>query len=232
MTMNHNQLVEDEHAVWLGDRVGKGKDSGLTAALDMLYQEGPDPKAIAAAEERVRQALSREQSEIIYYDDLKGIPLGRIWVAVREGKLISVSINSLEGDFIGSLENRFGATTLRSSEETRDAKDQLREYFVGQRSHFDLPVFVGYLSDFQQLVLRETSRVPHGQVTTYGEIARRIGKKGAARAVGQVLANNPIPIVIPCHRVLGSDGGLHGYSGGKGLETKADLLRLEGSLQV
>jgi methylated-DNA-[protein]-cysteine S-methyltransferase len=71
--------------------------------------------------------------------------------------------------------------------------------------------------------------IPHGRIVTYGEIARRIGKPKAARAVGQALGRNPVPIVIPCHRVISSDGSLGGYSGGGGLETKTKLLELENS---
>jgi len=84
----------------------------------------------------------------------------------------------------------------------------------------------GLEREYQAVVLD----VPHGQITTYGEIAHRLGKGRLARAVGQALARNPIPILIPCHRVLGADGSLHGYSAGRGLETKGKLLRLEGAI--
>jgi methylated-DNA-[protein]-cysteine S-methyltransferase len=107
---------------------------------------------------------------------------------------------------------------------------QLKEYFQGKRSAFSLKLNIKDLSQFQQKVLRATLDVPHGQITTYGEIARRLGKVRLARAVGQALARNPIPILIPCHRVVGADGSLHGYSGGQGLETKGQLLKLEGAL--
>src|SRR3972149_1082691 len=85
------------------------------------------------------------------------------------------------------------------------------------------------LPEFQRRVLLAALKIPHGQVTTYGEIARRIGHPKAARAVGQALGHNPIPLVIPCHRVLGADGSLHGYGAGKGVPTKAWLLTLEGA---
>ncbi len=79
-------------------------------------------------------------------------------------------------------------------------------------------------------VLREICKVPPGAVATYGEIARRLGRPRAARAVGQALARNPIPLIIPCHRVVAADGQLRGYSGGAGLKTKAQLLALEGAI--
>jgi methylated-DNA-[protein]-cysteine S-methyltransferase len=86
--------------------------------------------------------------------------------------------------------------------------------------------FSGVGSDFQQEVYDALRRVPHGHVTSYGQLAREIGKPDQARAVGQAVGANPIPIVIPCHRVIGSDGSLTGFSGG--LTAKVELLKLEG----
>ena len=105
---------------------------------------------------------------------------------------------------------------------------QIGEYLGGRRRSFDLPIDWSVMTPFQQQVLRETVAVQYGQTTTYGELAGRIGRPRAARAVGRAQATNPMPLVIPCHRVLGSDGGLHGYGAGEGLKTKEWLLRLEG----
>ena len=104
----------------------------------------------------------------------------------------------------------------------------LREYLSGKRRAFPLPIAWASLPPFQRAVLRATFALPYGQMRTYGEIAAAIGRPKAARAVGRALATNPMPIVIPCHRVVGHDGRLHGYGGPGGLETKAWLLRLEG----
>jgi methylated-DNA-[protein]-cysteine S-methyltransferase len=104
------------------------------------------------------------------------------------------------------------------------AATQLREYLAGERSTFDLPLHPTG-NAFEQLVWAELSRIPYGETTTYGEIARRIGHPGAARAVGRANARNPIAIVVPCHRVIGSDGSLTGYAGG--LDLKRALLALE-----
>ena len=109
---------------------------------------------------------------------------------------------------------------------------QLQEYFQGKRSSFKLDLYLNDLTQFQRRVLLATLDIPQGQITTYGEVAKRLGKAQWARAVGQALARNPIPILIPCHRVLAADGSLHGYSGGKGIETKARLLQLEGALKA
>jgi methylated-DNA-[protein]-cysteine S-methyltransferase len=104
---------------------------------------------------------------------------------------------------------------------------QLREYFSRLRREFDLPLDLRGTS-FQQQVWAELRKVPYGQTVSYGELARRVGCPGAARAVGQAVGANPVPIIIPCHRVVGADGSLVGYGGG--LEVKSALLRLEGAL--
>jgi methylated-DNA-[protein]-cysteine S-methyltransferase len=110
-----------------------------------------------------------------------------------------------------------------------EAMKQVKEYLEGQRTKFDLPLDMSALSEFQRRVLTIALKIPRGQYLTYGDVAKAIGKPQASRAVGQALGHNPVPIVIPCHRVLGSDGSLHGYSGGGGLQTKAWLLQLEGA---
>jgi methylated-DNA-[protein]-cysteine S-methyltransferase len=106
---------------------------------------------------------------------------------------------------------------------------QIEEYFAGQRRTFDLPIDWSVVTLFQEEVLRLVCAIPYGQTRTYQQLADELGKPGAARAVGQANATNPIPLIIPCHRVLGSDGGLHGYGGAGGVETKAWLLALEGN---
>ncbi len=105
-----------------------------------------------------------------------------------------------------------------------EAVRQLDEYFTGDRKAFDLPLHLSG-TDFQVQVLEELQRIPYGETTSYGAIAKRIGRPKAMRAVGAANGRNPIPIVIPCHRVIGSGGDLTGFGGG--LDTKAALLRLE-----
>lgn len=108
-----------------------------------------------------------------------------------------------------------------------EAVTQLREYFSRIRREFDLPLDLRG-TPFQRRVWEELRRVPYGQTVAYGELARRVGRPGAARAVGRAVGANPVPIIVPCHRVVGADGSLVGYGGG--LEIKAALLRLEGVL--
>jgi methylated-DNA-[protein]-cysteine S-methyltransferase len=102
---------------------------------------------------------------------------------------------------------------------------QLNEYFAGERTAFDLPLDPEGGSPFEQRVWAELLRIPYGETASYGEIAARIGHPGKARAVGRANGRNPIAIVCPCHRVIGSDGSLTGYGGG--LENKRTLLDLE-----
>ena len=109
----------------------------------------------------------------------------------------------------------------------RDAVRQLEEYFARERTGFDLPLdFSGVTSDFQRDVYELLRSVEYGHVTSYGQVARDVGKPDQARAVGQAVGANPIPIVVPCHRVIASDGSLTGFGGG--LHAKVALLKLEG----
>ncbi len=105
-----------------------------------------------------------------------------------------------------------------------EAMRQLEEYFDGERRDFDLPLRLDG-TEFQMLVLDELQKIPYGETTSYGDIAKRIGRPKASRAVGAANGRNPIPIVVPCHRVIGSHGELTGFGGG--IDTKEALLRLE-----
>ena len=101
---------------------------------------------------------------------------------------------------------------------------QLGEYFAGERKDFDLALSLSG-TEFQVAVLEALQRIPYGETTSYGAVAKRIGRPKAVRAVGAANGRNPIPIIVPCHRVIGSSGDLTGFGGG--LDTKAALLRLE-----
>jgi methylated-DNA-[protein]-cysteine S-methyltransferase len=106
------------------------------------------------------------------------------------------------------------------------AAAELEEYFSGRRASFDVPLDLGAMPPFRRAVLEATATVPFGHVDTYGGIARRIGQPKATRAVGNALGHNPIPVIVPCHRVIRSDASLGGYTGG--LDIKQHLLNLEG----
>lgn len=121
-----------------------------------------------------------------------------------------------------------GRRILRVPRLLDPAQRQLDAYFAGRLHEFALDVDLTGLPAFQQAVLRELRTVPYGTTATYGELAQRIGRPGAARAVGGALNRNPVAIVVPCHRIVGAAGALTGYAGG--LERKRALLQLEGAL--
>jgi methylated-DNA-[protein]-cysteine S-methyltransferase len=116
------------------------------------------------------------------------------------------------------------ADWIRDDDALRDAADQLLAYFAGARDKFDLPL-APRGTDFQQAVWRALLAIPYGQTTTYSTIAQKIGKPAAVRAVGAANGANPIPIIIPCHRVIGANGSLTGFGGG--IDVKRQLLALE-----
>ncbi len=121
-------------------------------------------------------------------------------------------------------ERRSGVATNDVCEE---AVKQISEYFAGSRQEFDLPITMDG-TEFQQQVWQELRSIPFGQTVSYGDVARSIGKPSAVRAVGAANGDNPVSIIVPCHRVIGSNGGLTGYGGG--LERKQWLLKHEGGL--
>ena len=117
---------------------------------------------------------------------------------------------------------------LRSPRSVDEARRELDEYFAGDGGVFDLRLDLRGLAPFTLSVLDELAKVPFGETTTYGALAARVGRPRAARAVGTVMNRNRIPIVLPCHRVVGASGSLVGYAGG--LDRKIALLELEGAL--
>lgn len=155
-----------------------------------------------------------------------------------ERALLRLTYGESEMEFLKSLEEFLEGARLEIGEGgfVRDeaalaqARRELSEYFRGERTRFSLPVDLRTLTPFQQEVLRATCRIPYGEAWSYGDVAAAVGRPRGARAVGQALSQNPICVVIPCHRVVASDGSLHGYSGAGGIETKRRLLELEGCL--
>lgn len=140
-------------------------------------------------------------------------PLGNIRINSRDGCLSEVKFTDEETD--GEI----------LDQALLDTVEQLKEYFAGDRKSFDMPIGLGG-TDFQRKVWLEVGRIPFGQTTTYMKISQKLGNPAAIRAVGTAIGANPILVVLPCHRVLGSDGSLTGYAGG--LDRKKALLELEG----
>jgi methylated-DNA-[protein]-cysteine S-methyltransferase len=165
--------------------------------------------------------------KIAWIGVLDSSPLGPVWVAVSDVGLVAVEVDTSQ-EVIEVAARRLGfGEVIQEKGRTAEAVAQIGEYLAGTRTVFDLPIDWSVLRTFQQKALQATCAIPYGESRTYGEIARILGKPRAARAVGRAEATNPMPLVIPCHRVIGADGRLHGYGAGRGLETKAWLLNLE-----
>lgn len=180
----------------------------------------------ADLDRRFRAAAAAEGLLDVAYD-LAESPVGPLLVAATGRGLCRISFDPDPEVDLERLARSFGARVLRSPKPLQRARRELDEYFEGRRREFDLAVDLTPLPAFQQLVLGELVRVPFGQVETYGGLAARLGRPRAARAVGGALNRNPVPIVVPCHRVVGASGSLVGYAGG--LERKERLLALEGA---
>jgi len=174
---------------------------------------------------RFRRLASAARLVDVTYD-LAESPLGVLLVAATERGLCRVSFQGEEA--LDELASTFGRRVLRLPGGLDQARRQLDEYFAGRRQAFHLALDVAVRSSFQARVLAALARVPYGELTTYGRLASSLGRPSAARAVGAALHRNPLPVVLPCHRVVGADGRLVGYAGG--LERKRRLLELEGAL--
>jgi methylated-DNA-[protein]-cysteine S-methyltransferase len=156
-------------------------------------------------------------------------PIGELLVAVTPRGLACVAFDGEDREvLLERLARDLSPRILDVAAPTDAVRGELDEYFRHERTHFEVKVDRRLIGPFAWEVLRATRRVPFGHTATYGEVAARIGKPQAARAVGGALGSNPIPIVIPCHRVIGAGGKLTGYAGG--LARKELLLELEGVL--
>lgn len=181
----------------------------------------------AELDRRFRDAAASEHLLDVAYDFVDS-PIGSLFVATTERGLCRIVYDADSDQECDRLAHDFGVRVLRSARPIDPARRELDEYFDGKRHRFDLALDVGPLAAFYRSVLGELARVPYGEVVTYGQLATRVARPRAARAVGTVMNRNPVPIVLPCHRVIGSTGKLVGYGGG--LERKEALLRLEGAL--
>ena len=165
----------------------------------------------------------------LYLGLLKGTPLGDLWIAVSDNGLVALEWDDSKSAFDAYLTKRLKRPANLNPDKTSASLHQLDEYLRGDRTAFTFPIDWDTLRPFQRAVLQLVFAIPYGETRTYGEIAHQMGCPRAARAVGRANATNPMPLVIPCHRVIGADGKLHGYGGGEGLKTKEWLLKMEGA---
>ncbi|HXJ62452.1 MAG TPA: methylated-DNA--[protein]-cysteine S-methyltransferase [Actinomycetota bacterium] len=200
--------------------------TNIDAALRRLDQDAEDPsrQAAAAFADAARTAGLLD----VAYATVDS-PFGPLLLAATRRGLVRLAYpNEPVDDALQELAAEVSPRVLESPAALDDLRRQLDEYFDGGRSRFDTRIDWSLTKGFTTRVLRATARVPFGRVTTYREVAGKAGNDRAYRAAGNALGSNPIPIVVPCHRVLHSGGGLGGYTGG--LDRKEFLLRLEGVL--
>lgn len=179
-------------------------------------------------DERFRAAAAAEGLLDVAYDVVEETPVGALLVGVTERGVCRISFDPDPERQLEQLARQFGSRVLRSARPVDRLRRELDEYFAGRRRHFDVEPDVRGIPVFNQRVLEQLARVEYGETTTYGALAVRSGSPHAARAVGTVMNRNPVPIVLPCHRVIGASGKLVGYGGG--LDRKIALLRLEGAI--
>ena len=162
----------------------------------------------------------------IYLGELNNTPLGDMRFAVSALGLVAVEWADSQSRLDRYL-FRLKRSVEQNKKMTQPYAKELGEYLKGKRRDFTFAIDWSTLKPFQLKTLKAVYAIPYGEIQTYADIAMQIGHPNAYRAVGRANATNPMPLVIPCHRVIGRDGKLHGYGGGNGLPTKEWLLKLE-----
>ncbi|MCU0268734.1 MAG: methylated-DNA--[protein]-cysteine S-methyltransferase [Acidimicrobiales bacterium] len=198
--------------------------------VDVL-RAGPPAEPGAGLEhalERFRRAAQSEGLLDVAWASVDS-PVGALVVAATPQGLVCVSWEL--DDALDELARRVSPRVLEAPARLDGVRRQLDEYFAGRRRRFEVPVDWTLVAGFRREVLQVLSaEVPYGATATYGELARRVGNPRASRAVGSAMATNPLPIVVPCHRVLRAGGSLGNYSGRGGADTKRWLLGFEGAI--
>jgi methylated-DNA-[protein]-cysteine S-methyltransferase len=200
----------------------------MSDRLERELRRGPDGGGVGESTDRLVQRAVDEGLASVAYAHAES-PFGDLLVAATPQGLVKVGFLHT-GDEEGMLEElaeRLSPRVLHAPGRLDDARRQLDEYFAGNRRRFELKTDRALIHGFARAVLAQTARIPYGSYLTYGEVAAEAGNPRAHRAAGSALARNPIPIVIPCHRVLRSGGVIGNYGGGP--EMKARLLQMEGA---
>jgi methylated-DNA-[protein]-cysteine S-methyltransferase len=193
--------------------------------LESLLQKPPE----AAPDDAVRRAVERAAGagvvDVGYASH--DSPVGRLLLAATRRGLVTIAFPQRGEDAVVSeLARRISPRVVELPRRLDAIRRELDEYFAGTRTSFEHPVDWSYVAGFSRRVLRATTRIPYGRVETYRSVAAAAGSAKAVRAAGNALGANRVPIVVPCHRVIRTGGGLGGYTGG--LEVKSFLLELEG----
>ncbi len=205
-----------------------GRTNGLERAL-RGRADAIDGRDAAQAAERLRARIAGEGLADVSYTPVDS-PFGTLLAAATERGLVRLAFPEEAVDSVlEGLARRISPRIIEAPAPLEAARRELEEYFSGRRRSFQLPLDWTLIGGFGRRVLRVTSEIPYGGVLSYGEVAAEAGSPRGSRAAGNALGSNPIPIVIPCHRVLRSGGALGGYGGG--LDRKRWLLTLEGALE-
>jgi methylated-DNA-[protein]-cysteine S-methyltransferase len=189
-----------------------------------LRRERDSTRAAIAAAQRFAETAGKAAD--IAYTTVDS-PIGDLTLATTHQGLLRIGFDNESGVLEG-LADKVSPQILDYPARLAEARRELDEYFAGRRNRFTLPLDWALIDGFRRRVLTATYEIPYGAVSTYQEVARRVGQPKGARATGQALGGNPIPLIIPCHRILQSGGGLGGYAGGT--DRKEYLLRLEGAV--
>jgi methylated-DNA-[protein]-cysteine S-methyltransferase len=193
----------------------------------MLMGDFDTPDLLEARRRLVREADRKGLLDVAYSD--VDSPMGRLLVAATRRGLVRVSYNAAERTdaVLDELATKVSPRVFEDAARLDEIRRELDQYFDRKRTNFEIPLDWSMTQGFTRKVLRATARVPYGRLVTYKDVARRAGNERASRAAGNALGSNPIPIVVPCHRVVHTGGGLGGYTGG--LERKKFLLDVEGA---
>lgn len=201
----------------------------LESAIRRAAADLPAEPPAAAAEELADRAAVEDLLDVAYATT--DSPLGPLIVAATPRGLVRVAYadSTSRDQVLELLAARVSPRVLEAPARLDEPRRELDQYFEGRRTKFELPIDWSHLRGFTQKVLRETARIDFGELRTYADVAAGAGSPRAVRAAGNALGANPMPIVVPCHRVVRTGGGIGGYTGG--LERKEFLLRLEGTLR-
>lgn len=206
---------------------GTGRVTGPEAGVEAALRAGPPGHDRRAHDAFLAAAVAGGDAAVVF--DLVASPVGDLLVALTPHGLVRLAfVDGRDAAVVlDELARRLSPRLLRAPSSVAPVRRQLEEYFAGRRRHFDVPVDWSLTSPFTQAVLDTATRIPYGRVHSYGQVAADVGKPRAARAVGRALGANPVPVVVPCHRVVRTGGHLGGYTGG--LDVKRLLLDLEGA---
>jgi methylated-DNA-[protein]-cysteine S-methyltransferase len=195
----------------------------LERELKELDVTGPPPATLSAVAARAE----REGLVDVAYTTTES-PLGELLLAATPAGLARVAYPLNDFDTVlEELARRLSPRVVEAPKRLDRPRRELEEYFEGRRREFDLPLDLSVTSGFSRRVLEATAQIGFGERASYRDVARAAGSEGAVRAAGSALGRNPVPVVVPCHRVLRTGGGLGGYTGG--LDKKRFLLELEGA---